>query len=254
MPRLRQVALVAADLEAACGALGEALGVGEPFADPGVAEFGLRNAVFAVGDTFIEVVSPVREGTTAGRYRARLGGDGGYMVLVQVDDTAAARARAAAAGVRIAWSIDLPDISGTHLHPGDLGGCLLSLDTPSPAGSWRWGGPGWNARQGNRWVTGLHGARIAAPDPGVTATRWGRVLDVAPIAPRQGTDAWVVPLDGGLLAFEPSPGGPDRLVGFDVGIGGEAGGGRGAARGATVALLGCEVRFVGPARAGPRPP
>ena len=37
------------------------------FRDPGVELFGLRNAVIPVGDTFLEVVSPIKEGTTAGR-------------------------------------------------------------------------------------------------------------------------------------------------------------------------------------------
>ena len=43
----------------------------DPFDDPGVGEFGLINAVFPVGDTFVEVVSAVQPGTTAGRYLAR---------------------------------------------------------------------------------------------------------------------------------------------------------------------------------------
>jgi hypothetical protein len=52
--------------------------------------------------------------------------------MVQVEDTDAARQRAAALGVRTVWSIDLDDIRGTHFHPRDLGGPLLSVDTPTP--------------------------------------------------------------------------------------------------------------------------
>src|SRR4051812_18782707 len=70
--RLRQVALVARELEPVAGRIRSELGLGEPFRDPGVGEFGLQNVVFAIGDTFLEVVSPVREGTTAGRYLDRL--------------------------------------------------------------------------------------------------------------------------------------------------------------------------------------
>ena len=44
--------------------------LGEPFDDPGVAQFGLRNAVFAIGDTFLEVVSPSSAGHL-GRAAAR---------------------------------------------------------------------------------------------------------------------------------------------------------------------------------------
>jgi hypothetical protein len=62
--RLRQVALVAAELAPAAEALQEALGLGDPFHDPGVAEFGLDNAVFAVGDSFLEIVRASAEGIT----------------------------------------------------------------------------------------------------------------------------------------------------------------------------------------------
>ena len=49
-----QASLVGGDVEVA-------------FRDPGVAAFGLQNAVMPIGRTFLEVVSPVQEGTTAGR-------------------------------------------------------------------------------------------------------------------------------------------------------------------------------------------
>jgi hypothetical protein len=67
------VVLVAADLEAVGGRLQETFGLGDPFHDPAVAVFGLANSVFALGDTFVEIVSPVKDGTTAGRYRETSG-------------------------------------------------------------------------------------------------------------------------------------------------------------------------------------
>src|SRR5580700_11744814 len=119
-PRLRQVALVAADCAQVAGELQEAFGWPEPFHDPGVEVFGLTNAVFTVGDTFVEVVAPKQPGTTAGRYLERQGGDGGYMALFQVPDLPAARARIADLGIRVVWTAELPDIVGTHLHPKDV--------------------------------------------------------------------------------------------------------------------------------------
>ena len=89
--RLRQAVLVAADLDAVERELRDALGLDEPFRDPGVAEFGLRNAVFALGDCFLEIVSPTRPDTAAGRYLQRHGGAGGYMVLFDLEDLAGAR-------------------------------------------------------------------------------------------------------------------------------------------------------------------
>src|SRR5918992_2816996 len=139
--RLRQAVLVARELEPVAERLRTELGLGEPFADPNVAEFGLRNAVFALGDVFLEVVAPMQDGTAAGRYLERHGGDGGYMVIFQLDDLESARERARELGVRVVWKLDLPDISGTHLHPTDMRGAIVSLDRAEPAESWRWGGP-----------------------------------------------------------------------------------------------------------------
>ena len=56
------------------------------FNDPGVGHFGLENAVIPIGNDFLEVVSPVEENTTAGRFLDKRNGDGGYMIIIQVDD------------------------------------------------------------------------------------------------------------------------------------------------------------------------
>ena len=140
-PRLRQVALVAADCDATARQLQEAFGWPDPFNDAGVGRFGLTNAVFAAGDTFVEVVAPVQPGTTAGRYLERRGGDSGYMAIFQLPDLAQARSRAQNAGIRVVWQSDLADIAGTHLHPMDVPGAIVSLDWADPPESWRWAGP-----------------------------------------------------------------------------------------------------------------
>ena len=149
------------------------LGLGEPFSDPGVQYFGLHNAVFALGDTFLEVVSPVREDTSAGRLLQRRGGDCGYMLMFQVDDLPAARARAADAGVREVFEVTLDDIDEVHLHPGDMEGAIVSLSTPSPPESWRWGGPEWAKRSAPVAVAGV---TVAVPDPDRVAARWRSVV------------------------------------------------------------------------------
>jgi hypothetical protein len=173
LPRLRQIALVARDLDSACSRIESALGVRDPFHDPGVREFGLTNAVYEIGDTFLEVVSPVVDGTTAGRYLERRGGDAGYMALFQVADTTATRERAQTMGLRVVWQLDLPDISGTHLHPRDIGGAIVSFDTPRPPESWRWAGPRWTGGAPDD-VAAIRVAAIVvrAVDPEPIAARW----------------------------------------------------------------------------------
>jgi hypothetical protein len=219
--RLRQAVLVARDLDPVSGQLRSELGLGEPFADPGVGAFGLRNAVYAIGDTFLEVISPTQDGTTAGRYLDGRG-DGGYMVIFQLADLAAARERAARMGVRVVWQLDLEDISGTHLHPADTRGAIVSLDRADPPGSWRWGGPDWTEREGTGAPGQLRGVTITVNDPAETATRWGELLGVAASDGR-------LELDGSYVRF--AQGDEERLTevhvdvpGRDetVGIGGAA--------------------------------
>ena len=198
--RLRQVALVARDLEPVVGAVRDELGPDdtEPFRDPGIAAFGLHNAVMEVGDTFLEVVSPVRPDTTAGRYLERRGGDGGYMVIFQVDDLAAARARIAEMGIRVVWVSDQPDIAGTHLHPKDLPGALVSVDWASPPGSWRWAGPRWTGQEPEHRPGGIVGVTVQSERPVELAERWGAVFDREPDRRDGGAG---VEVDGGRIDF-----------------------------------------------------
>ena len=200
--RLRQAVLVAAELESVASKLRSTLGLHEPFRDPGVAAFGLTNAVFALGDCFLEIVSPAQPDTAAGRYLARHGGDGGYMVMFDLEDLESARRRAESAGVRVVWQIDLPDISGTHLHPSDMRGAIVSIDGSRPYGSWRWGGPEWTARTGPGAPGRLRGVTVAVGDPPAVAARWAEVLGVPVLA--DGSDGAQRPelaLDGATVGF-----------------------------------------------------
>ena len=178
MPRLRQAVFAVRDLDRSVEALQSRLGLGEPFADPDIAYFGLRNAVFAIGDTFLELVCPVAEGTAAGRQIDRQGGDCGYMAMLQVEDAAAARERARELGLREVFEVEFDDIAEAHLHPADIGGAIVSLSEPRPPSSWRWGGPGWHDRSTPGAVSGL---TVGVPGAAAVAKRWRRVAG-GPIA------------------------------------------------------------------------
>ena len=107
--RIRQIVFAAAELKAGAARLGALLGMDAPYRDPGVAEFGLDNAVFVFGDQFVEIVSPTRGGTTAGRLIERRG-DCGYMLILQTDDFDRELARFERLRVRRVWAKDLDDI------------------------------------------------------------------------------------------------------------------------------------------------
>jgi hypothetical protein len=173
LPRLRQAVVAARDLDAVAGELREHLRLQEPFADPGVAHFGLRNAVFALGDTFLEVVSPVQENTAAGRLIERRGGDCGYMLMFQVQNLAAQRERVRELGIREVFEVSLDDMVEVHLHPADIRGAIVALSQPTPPGAWRWGGPDWESRSA---AVAVAGATLEVPEAHLTADRWGEVL------------------------------------------------------------------------------
>ena len=87
--RLRQIALVANKLAPVIDDLKGVFGLEVCYIDPGVGVFGLENSLLPVGNNFIEVVAPIKEGTAGGRYLKRRGGDGGYMVICQCESHAA---------------------------------------------------------------------------------------------------------------------------------------------------------------------
>ena len=74
--RLRQICLVAPELEPAVQTVRELFDVDVCHRDGGVAKYGLVNALFVFGHAFLEIVAPTREGTAAGRFIERSGGRG----------------------------------------------------------------------------------------------------------------------------------------------------------------------------------
>lgn len=176
LPRIRQLVFASKEQED-ISRLQDILQLGKPFVDPGIAEFGLTNGVFALGDQFLEVVVPVEDNTAAGRFMKRSNGVGGYMTIFQTDNLEGVRDRADEMQIRRVWNADLPDISASHLHPADIGAAIVSIDEARPAESWRWGGPNWQ----NKTVPGhLKRLVVTAKDPSHMAQKWGKLLSVQP--------------------------------------------------------------------------
>jgi hypothetical protein len=204
--RLRQIALVARTLEPIERQLTSVLATEVCFRDPGVGKYGLRNALWALGGTFLEVVAPIRDNTAGGRYLDRRGGDGGYMYIVDCDDLDARRAQLQELGVRAVESVRAGDAvlwsEAIHLHPKDTGGCLLSIDRhsggPDTMGGYLWAGPDWQAKARRDVV--IAGAVMQCDDPAATAQRWARVLR-RPAAASDG--GYELPLDNAVARFVP---------------------------------------------------
>ena len=200
MLRLRQVVLAATDLAATRTRIEDELGLPHVWADPGVAHFGLCNALYAVGDAFLEVVSPTRDDAPARRFLDRAGHDAGYMAIVQTTEPIEdVRTRAGDLGIRIVFTAEGEGVTGLHFHPADTDATLLSIDRCTVDAEWPWAGPAWESAP-DRGYAGLTRAAFAVAEPKAVAARWARLL---------GTDAsgTSVKLEGAALDFVPAAGG-----------------------------------------------
>src|ERR1700722_18222666 len=119
MLRLRQIALITANLEKTRAEFFAVLGITEAYEDPAVGEFGLRNFVLTLGNTYLEVLTPVKAETAASRFLEKAGGDGGYMLIVQTSDLTAMSRRIESLGIRKTWECHLPNAHVFHMHPKD---------------------------------------------------------------------------------------------------------------------------------------
>ena len=177
---IRQIVMVSSLRDPIVSGLNKLFGLEVAFNDPGVGHFGLENAVMPLGTDFLEVVSPIEENTTAGRYLQKRGGDGGYMVIIQVDDFDKTKSLVHDNEIEIVWDTDLPEAKAIHLHPKQMGGAIVSLDWMNPKESWKWAGPEWN-----KYITddikGIDGVEIQANNPEEMFNRWKDILDASNI-------------------------------------------------------------------------
>ena len=219
--RLRQICLVARDLEPMGRTLTDVFGLKIGIRDPAVEKHGLNNVVMPIGNTFLEVVSPFRDGTTAGRYLDRLGGDGGYMVILDCDDIDQWREHCKSVGVRIAYEASYPDRGyfALHLHPRDVGATLLSIDRDLKGaeldGSWSPGGPDWKQHVSTTRVSNIVAAELQSDTPDVLAARWSAILR-RPVSTVAGGELRIA-LDNATLRFvKQSDGKGEVLGGIDL--------------------------------------
>ena len=183
---LRQICLVGIKLQPVLDDLMAVFGLEVCFVDEAVGTFGLENSLLPIGTNFIEVVSPVKENTAAGRYLERRGGDGGYMIITQADSAetqAACRARAQELGVRVAWEATHETGNYMQFHPADTGGAFFELDWDEKndhQGNWMpAGGTGWEKAVHTDVVSDILAAEIQSPDPESLAQRWSAITHIS---------------------------------------------------------------------------
>jgi hypothetical protein len=211
--RLRQICLVASDLPRVIADMQAIFGVRLAYQDPHVRKYGLENALFPFGLSFVEVVSPVEPETAAGRFLQRSGGVGGYMAIFNCSDPQRRGAHANALGVATAHAIEHGDFVGVQLHPRDCRAAMIEFDRTEGEQDLRGnyypaGGTGWTAAIKTDVTSGLVGIVLESPDPAGLGAHWSRILET-PF--RTEADGGVIDVDMTSIRFARGAGSRETL-------------------------------------------
>ncbi len=216
--RLRQLCLVAHDLEPVVDHLKAVFDIAVCHRDPAVAKYGLHNALLPIGFSFVEIVAPTTDNTAAGRYLVRRKGDGGYMVILDTDELERWQTHIDAIGVRVAARPASDGYRGLQLHPRDTGGALLEINWSEGGAdvnaAYHPAGPGWQAYVRTPVVKAVTGAELQSEHPERLAAKWSEILR----KPARGEDGeWRIEVDNASLRFvRPQDDRGEGLSGIDV--------------------------------------
>jgi hypothetical protein len=181
--RLRQICLVAPQLEPVVGDIAAIMGLNVCYRDGNVAKYGLENALLPVDTTLLEVVAPLQPGTAAGRFLDKTGGHGGYMAIFSCDDPDERGRNAQALGVRIANVIDHAPYHGVQLHPRDCRAAFIEFNHTQGSddilGPYPPAGPDWQKSIRTDVTRTLKAVEMQSTDPHDLAGHWGRIVGIS---------------------------------------------------------------------------
>ena len=235
----RQVVLLTADLQPQLQSARDVLGLEPGVQDAEMAEFGLTHDVMVVGGkTYLEICAPLdlAATTTATRFLHRNGGDGGYMLAIEVSDAEEMRRRLADRGIAPIFEQNLHGNLVTQLAPKSLGTLLEADEIVVDGVDWHYDRVLDRVR--TDVSTAIVAADVAVADPAAMAQLWREVFDLedagetADAAPNSVRTA-----DGAVVRFVPTSG-PLGVVAFDVQVADRS------AAGQTHTLSGVELRLV----------
>lgn len=180
--RLRQICLVAPQLEPVVGDIAEIMGLEVCYRDGNVAKYGLENALLPVGSILLEVVAPTQAGTAAGRFLDKTGGRGGYMAIFCCDDPDARGEHAKQMGVRVANVIDHAPYHGVQLHPRDCRAAFIEFNhtqgSDDVLGPYPPAGPHWQKSIRTEVTQALIGVEVQSPQAQALAEHWGKIIQL----------------------------------------------------------------------------
>lgn len=133
--RLRQVGIMAWDLEETVGLYRRVLGV-EPIRYADLNEGGLRIAIIPTGHgTYLEIQTPTRS-NSFGRQFLDSHGEGISMLIFEVPDVDASVTHLESHDVRISRRIKTRINKAAFIHPDDVNGTRVELVQPLPPQTW----------------------------------------------------------------------------------------------------------------------
>jgi len=158
------------------------MGLAVCYRDGNVEKYGLVNALLPVDTILLEVVSPFRDGTAAGRFLDKTAGRGGYMAIFCCDDPDARADAANALGVRTANVITHAPYHGVQLHPRDCRAAFIEFNhtdgSDDVLGAYPPAGPDWQGFIRKDVTLALTGVEMQSPDPAGLAAHWGAIIAV----------------------------------------------------------------------------
>lgn len=196
--RFRQVCVASLAFDQDVGTLTRILGK-NPCHTSKLEQFGLENALFAVGGSFIEIVAPIKTQTAVHRFIHSTNGIGGYMAIFDCEDVARFRKNATESNIRIIADQHREKADLLQLSPKDTGITMLEFDhhdgSSNRLGSYEWAGSHWQ----KNLVRDVDIVEIsmACADPKIKIANWCRLFEQP-----TSTERNFIELDHGTVQFE----------------------------------------------------
>jgi hypothetical protein len=182
--KLRQVIIGAEDNAAAGALLRARLGVGNGFVDPGLETINLDDNTIPVGNgSYLEIISPRDAATSLGRWLAKAGGNGGYMLAIQHSDVVGVRRRAHEMGIAEVLADVVQGYELAQFSPWEHG-VIIEIDgIPDPA-VWYWDHVDVQPEPA-ALVNDIVAVEVAVKNPDAVVAVWNKLLDLEPSGTRR---------------------------------------------------------------------
>ena len=178
LERLRQVAFLVKDLEDAKGLYRRYLGM-ESCHSEDLTRYGLKNAVLpAGGGTFVELLQPTSEDSSAARYLARRG-EAPYMLIFETREYDRLIPHLKSMGVRLSEETAAGNSRHALVHPSSANGAFLEIiEITGGSNPWPAAGPDWQSLEHRPMTKQLRQTAVLVRDLDQAVVRWEEMFGI----------------------------------------------------------------------------